>query len=197
MIEGAQWNAVRLGQYAYYSSPVVIDMLARLGLKTLTARRFPLCGGTVLLAASRGGAVDAAGIDAVCSGELAAGVLQAEAISRLQDSVERTASGLRGMLVQERREGRTVYGYSASPLAVSLLNLSDIDASLLRGVADASPAKQGRRLPGTDVPIISPTDLAASGPDLVLVFASDLAEEARSRLPEVEARGGRWIIAEA
>ncbi|WP_308283524.1 hypothetical protein [Pseudonocardia nigra] len=45
------------------------------------------------------------------------------------------------------------------------------------------------------MPIISPTELAAAEPDVVLTFVSDLIEEARASLPEVEAQGGQWIDA--
>jgi hypothetical protein len=64
---------------------------------------------------------------------------------------------------------------------------------LLAGVADASPAKQGRRMPGTDVPVISPAELVSADPDEVLVFVSDLLPEVRRSLPQIEASGGRWI----
>ncbi|WP_219420465.1 hypothetical protein [Pseudonocardia nigra] len=89
------------------------------------------------MAAGRRGVADSAGIDAVSTAELAVGVLRSEVIGSLQDSVDRTASGLRDMLEQQRREGRTVYGYAAASRAVSLLRLAGADASLLHGIADA------------------------------------------------------------
>lgn len=192
VVRGVQWNALRLGHYAYYSTPAVIGMLARVGLRATTAHRFPLYGGTVMLTASRDGTVDEASIDAVRTPELATGVLRPEVVARLQESVHRTATALRRMLEHQRSLGRRVYGYSAASRAVSLLCLAGVDADLLAGVADASPTKQGRRMPGTDVPIISPADLVAAAPDVVLVFVSDLLEEVRAALPEIEATGGRW-----
>ncbi len=50
-----QWNALRLGHYAYYSTPAMVTMLAELGLTATGAWVFPLYGGTVALTASRGG----------------------------------------------------------------------------------------------------------------------------------------------
>ena len=52
-------------------------------------------------------------------------------------------------------------------------------------------------MPGTDVPIISPDALVAARPDVVLVFVSDLLEEVRGALPQVEVAGGRWVDAGA
>jgi hypothetical protein len=200
IVAGAQWNALRLGHYAYYSTPAMIRMLAEAGFTATTARRFPLYGGTVALVAGRTSeepAVDAAALDAVVAPELAAGILRPASVGTLQHSVRRTAGSLREMLVAQRAAGRRVYGYAAASRAVSLLRLADLDASLLPGVADASPGKQDRRMPGTDIPIIDPAGLVAAEPDVVLVFVSELVAEARAALPQVEARGGTWVDAGA
>ena len=62
---------------------------------------------------------------------------------------------------------------------------------------DASPAKQGLRMPGTDIPVAGPALLAASRPDSVLLFVPDLLAEVRAAFPEVETAGGRWMDAAA
>jgi hypothetical protein len=188
IMAGAQWNALRLGHYAYYSTPAMIGMLERNGFTVTSAHRFPLYGGTVALTAGRTAEqprVDTASIEAVAGPERAAGVLSAEHVGRLQDSVSRTATQLRTLLEEQRAAGRRVYGYAAASRAVSLLRLAGLDASLLAGVADASPAKQDRRMPGTDIPIITPDELVAAAPDQVLVFVSDLLAEARAALPGI------------
>jgi hypothetical protein len=200
IMAGDQWNALRLGHYAYYSTPAMIEMLAHVGLTVTYASRFPLYGGTVLLVAGHSDeapAVDTAAVDAVVAPELAAGVLRPDAVGKLQDSVQRTAQWLRELLVEQRTAGRRVLGYAAASRAVSLLRLAGLDSSLLAGVADASPAKQDRRMPGTDIPILPPDELVEAAPDVVLVFVSELVEEARRALPEVERAGGTWVDAGA
>jgi hypothetical protein len=60
-------------------------------------------------------------------------------------------------------------------------------------VADASPAKRGLRMPGTAIPVVSPAELTAAPPGLVLVFVPDLIPEVRTAYPGVEAAGGSWV----
>jgi hypothetical protein len=192
-----RWHALRFGHYAYYSTPCMIDMLGRLGLGVTTAHRFPLDGGTVLLTASANGWPDDPSIKEICQSELAHGVLRADVVAELHQTARDTSRGLREMLEEQHERGARVYGYGAAPHTVSLLRLAEVDAPLLAGVADPSAAKQGRRMPGTDIPVMSPDDLVAASPDVVVVFVNGLIEEARRALPQIEAAGGQWLDAGA
>jgi SAM-dependent methyltransferase len=194
IVDGLQWNALRHGHYAYYSTPAMIGMLAGVGLTATTAYRFPLYGGTVLLAAGLD-TTQGPTVVAVADGEGA--VRDPGEVRALQGSVARTADWLRATCEAERAAGRRVYGYCAASRAVALLRVAGLDASLLTAVADTSPDKQGRRMPSTDIPIIAPDALVAARPDVVLLFVSDLAAEVRAALPQIEAAGGRWVDAGA
>ncbi len=48
-------------------------------------------------------------------------------------------------------------------------------------------------MPGTDIPVVGPAELAAARPASVLLLVADLMAEARDAYPEVEANGGRWV----
>ena len=71
-----------------------------------------------------------------------------------------------------------------------------MDRLLLPAVIDASPAKQGLRMPGSDIPVADPAQLAVRRPDTVLLFVPDLLAEVRNAFPQVEATGGRWVDVE-
>jgi C-methyltransferase C-terminal domain len=90
-----------------------------------------------------------------------------------------------------------VLGYGAASRAVALLRKAGAHRGLLPAVADAAPAKQGLRMPGTDIPVIGPAELRETKPDAILLFLADLLTEVRSAYPEVEAHGGRWVNADA
>jgi hypothetical protein len=68
---------------------------------------------------------------------------------------------------------------------------ASVDSGLITAVADASPAKSGRRMPGTDIPITSPEALVAAKPDRILLTVPDLLPEVRARFPELD---GRWEV---
>src|SRR5262249_11127843 len=195
-----QWNALRHGHYAYYSTTAMAAMLARSEFSPFAAWEFDLYGGTVLLAARRDadrpGEPDEA-VRSLLARDVVAGVRDADVLTGLQTRARLHAQGLREWLVAERSAGRTIVGYGAASRAVALLRLAEADRSLLPAVIDASPAKAGQRMPGTDIPIVSPAELGKGQPDAVLLFVADLRDEVRAAYPQVEASGGRWIDADS
>lgn len=195
-----QWNALRHGHYAYYSMTALKAMLSTRGFSPRRAWTFELYGGTVLLAAMRD--TEAAGdpdpsVRALWVSEARAGVQNPVTLHGLQRDAQARSKGLHDWLLAQRDAGRTVVGYGAASRAVALLLAAGADRTLLRAVADASPAKRGLRMPGTDIPIVDPSELGAQRPAAVVLFVPDLLTEVRAALPEVEAHGGQWVDAEA
>lgn len=201
IVRTGQWNALRHGHYAYYSTTALVAMLAQVGFHPSTAWQFDLYGGTVLLAARR----DDAGPDHACADdtvralldvEAATGVLDPGTVAGLQRDMTARAKSIHDWLSAQRAASRSVAGYGAASRAVALLRKAEVDDDLLPAVADASPAKRGLRMPGTRIPIISPRELVQQAPDVVLLFVPDLLAEVRRAYPEVEAAGGAWVIAD-
>jgi C-methyltransferase C-terminal domain/Putative zinc binding domain len=196
IVRCGQWNALRHGHYAYYSTTALVLMLAAHGFSPRTAWRFNLYNGTVLLAAQRAAEASAGPdgtIRALLARDARAGVLDPAMILGLQVSERAHAKGLHDWLVRERSEGRTVLGYGAASRAVALLRRAEADRTLLPAVADASAAKQDSRMPGTNIPIVHPAELTVCQPDAVLMLQAELLTEVRAAFPEIEVAGGRWV----
>jgi hypothetical protein len=195
-----QWNALRHGHFAYYSTTALAAMLAAVGFSLRTAWRFDLYGGTILLAAGRDGEGQGGPenvVQSLLADDASAGVRDPGSFAPLQRKVHTHAKGLHDWLQAERSAGSSVLGYGAASRAVALLCHAHVDRGLLPAVVDASPGKQGLRMPGTDIPVTAPGQLAASRPDSVVLFVPDLLPEVRKAYPEVESGGGRWVDAES
>ena len=201
IVRHGQWNALRHGHFAYYSAASLTAMLAAVGFRARRAWEFELYGGTVLLAASRGGdgpvLTGDGSVPALLTRDSRTGVYDPSALAGLQEDARAKAAGLRDWLAAERAAGRAVLGYGAASRAVALLRWAGADQTMIRAVADASPAKWGRRMPGTDIGVARPEVLAAHPGASVVLFVPDLLPEVRAAYPEVEAAGGRWVDAEA
>jgi hypothetical protein len=200
IIRLGQWNALRHGHFAYYSTSALVRMLEGKGFRAREAWCFGLYGGTVLLAACREPSphvTSNGSVNAILSDDARVGVRDPVALGRLQGHAEGHVRGLRDWLTAQRTAGRTVLGYGAASRAVALLHRAGVDRWLLPAIVDTSPSKQGLRMPGTNIPIVSPAKLTMHPPHAVLLFLPDLLTEVRAAFPEVEDSGGRWVDAEA
>jgi C-methyltransferase-like protein/putative zinc binding protein/methyltransferase family protein len=201
IIRCGQWNALRHGHYAYYSTTALATLLADVGLRLRRAWQFDLYGGTVLLAATRDengptrGRPDSV-VGSLLEEDARVGVRDLGTFADLQRHVQAHAKSLHDWLVAERSAGIEVLGYGAASRAVPLLCHARVDRALLPAVVDASMAKQGLRMPGTDIPVVGPVRLREHQPGAVVLFVPDLLAEVRAAYPEVERAGGRWIDVE-
>ncbi|OZC29166.1 transferase [Gordonia polyisoprenivorans] len=189
IVTQGQWNALRHGHFAYYSLPALRRLLRAVGMGVATAWSYDLYGGTIMVAAVHGDIEPDDRVAAVLEREAA--MTDPATVRTLQSAVDGHVGDLRAWLQAQRAVGARVYGYGASSRVVALLSLAGVDSSLLTAVADASPNKQGRRMPGCDIPIISPEELVTADPDRVVLTVPDLLGEVSRRYP---ALGGRWVL---
>ncbi|MDV8002544.1 class I SAM-dependent methyltransferase [Rhodococcus sp. IEGM 1408] len=192
IVDQGQWNALRHGHFAYYSMTALRSLLRGCGLTMSDLWSFDLYGGTYLVAATADpGAVEPERVQEILAEEHRRGLHTVAGTSALQHAADANATRLRQWLEDSRRRGHTVAAYGAASRAVALLARAGITRDLLVSVADASPGKHGRRMPGTDIPIVSPATLVASAPDAVLLTVPDLLLELERTLPEL---AGRWVV---
>jgi hypothetical protein len=199
IVRSGIWNALRHAHFAYYSTPVLVEMGRQVGLVAVGCWEYPLYGGTILLAfAKEGSTVAAAGqhpdVTAMVERELAEGITTPERVASLGAALQESVAAIEDYLRSTTAAGLRVAGYGAASRTSALLRCARITRDEVVSVADASVAKQGRTMPGNRIPIVSPADLVALRPDRVLLFVPDLLAEVRAAVPEIEEGGGRWVL---
>jgi len=93
-----------------------------------------------------------------------------------------------------RRSERSLAGYGAAAKATVLLNFAGIDIRTVDYVVDKNPAKQGRIIPGTDIPVLPVKRVSEGPPDVLAILVSNLAAEVRSQMEWFTAAGGELIV---
>jgi hypothetical protein len=192
IVTQGQWNAIRHGHFAYYSLTALRRLLADAGLCLADAWTFDLYGGTILIAAQRDqGTTPEPFARRLLAAERANGIDTARTLRKLQQEMDRQTTALRSWLQRMVAENLQVFAYGAASRAVALFARAHVDNTLIAAVADASPAKIGRRMPGTDVAIVPPDEMRSAKPDHILLTVPDLLPEVRALFPELD---GRWVL---
>jgi hypothetical protein len=127
--------------------------------------------------------------------EAEAGMEAAAFYAGFQAAAERVKNDFLAFLLQCRREGRRVAAYGAAAKGNTLLNFAGVRPDLLAFVVDRNPAKQGRFLPGSRIPIVDESELDRERPDYVVLLPWNLRSELTAQLERVRGWGGRFVTA--
>jgi hypothetical protein len=98
-------------------------------------------------------------------------------------------------LIEAKRAGKRVGAYGAAAKGNTLLNYAGVRADLVPYVVDRNPAKVGKVLPGSRIPIVDEHHLTQDQPDFVVVFPWNLIDELSEQLGYVRSWGGTLVTA--
>ena len=126
--------------------------------------------------------------------EVDAGLLSLDYYRSFALQVEKIKRDLLEFLIEAKRAGKRVVGYGAPGKGNTLLNYCGIRTDFLDFTVDRSPYKQGKFLPGTQIPIRHPDAIREVRPDYVLILPWNLRDEIAAQLAYVREWGGRLVV---
>ena len=101
-----------------------------------------------------------------------------------QKSAELIKYNLLKFLIEAKLDSKKVLAYGAAAKGNTLLNYCGVMPDLLPAVADNAASKQGKYLPHSHIPIISPKMLEQESPDHVLILPWNLISELTLQLSQ-------------
>ena len=198
LMAGQQFDTLYHEHYSYLSLTAVQTLCERNGLQVFDVSQLSTHGGSLRVFVQRLDGERREVQPAVrqqLQAELAAGVQTPEYYTTLAPAAERIKHGLLRFLLQAKADGKRVVGYGAAAKGNTLLNYAGVKPDLLAWVADANPHKQGKYLPGSRIPIVSPAQIDIEKPDYVLVLPWNLLDEITQAFAGIRAWDGRFVIA--
>jgi SAM-dependent methyltransferase len=199
LIEQAQFDTIYHEHFSYLSLATTERILATQGLKIFDVEELPTHGGSLRVFAAH--AEDesherAPSIDAVLAEEERAGLRTREPYESFQRRIDTIRDSFLAFLHQQRAAGATVAGYGAAAKGNTLLNYCGVKGrELIDFVADASPHKQGRFLPGSRIPVVAPDRIDEEKPDFIVIFPWNLFDEVTAQLVHARGWGARFVTA--
>ncbi|TMF39981.1 MAG: class I SAM-dependent methyltransferase [Chloroflexi bacterium] len=201
LVERLEFDTVYHEHRYYHSLTALAGIVARHGLHVVGVERMPVHGGSLRIFVTADPATDAAlpdvprsSVTEMLDEEARLGLDTAGYYLGFAEEVAALGRDLRGMLDRLRTEGRSIAAYGAAAKGTVLLNAFGIGRETLRFVADRSPHKQGRYMPGVHVPIVPAERLVADGPDVCLLLAWNFADEILAQQGEYREGGGRFLV---
>lgn len=197
LIKQVQFDTIYHEHYSYLSLMSVERIFAAAGLRVFDVEALPTHGGSLRIFACHEGAVHRScpGLDEVRRAEVEAGLGDLATYTDFTTRVRAVRAGLGAFLADARAQGKTVGAYGAAAKGNTLLNYCAVGPDDIAFVVDLNPAKQGRFLPGSKIPITSPDKLSVARPDYVLILPWNLRDEITEQIAFIRDWGGRFVVA--
>ena len=196
MVRECQFDTAYHEHYSYLSLGSVQRIFAANGLQVIDVEPLPTHGGSLRVHAQRqgGGRIPSSAVAAWLATEHSAGMADVGFYTHFQSQALRIKHQLLSFLLQAQKDGRKVGAYGAAAKGNTLLNFAGVRPDLLPYVADLNPAKQGKFMPGSRIPIVSPSELRAHRPDYLLILPWNIAEEIQQQNADLKQAGTRFCV---
>jgi 2-polyprenyl-3-methyl-5-hydroxy-6-metoxy-1,4-benzoquinol methylase len=198
LMADAQFDTIYHEHFSYLSLTAVQHVFEAAGLKVFDVQELPTHGGSLRVFAQRtdtGAHPVTQAVGSMLRCEIDAGVQTAAYYQGLQPRAERIRDDLLRFLHEAKRQGRSVVAYGAAAKGNTLLNFAGVGSDLIRCVVDLNPAKQGKFMPGSRIPIVGRDELIARRPDDLLILPWNLIAEIREQHEGLARLGTRFVVA--
>ncbi len=197
LIEQCQFDTIYHEHFSYFSLLVIDRIFTRHELTVFDVELLSTHGGSLRIFVTHADTAPRRSerLDSVIAAELAAGLDSKRGYAGFGDAVADAKCRLLEFLISARLEGRNVAAYGAPAKGNTLLNYCGVGPELLPYTVDLSPHKQGRFLPGVQIPIYPPQHIFETKPDYVLILPWNLKDEISSSMAGIREWGGRFVVA--
>jgi SAM-dependent methyltransferase len=202
LVQQCQFDTLYHEHFSYLSLSAVQRIFSANGLTVFDVQELPTHGGSLRVWARRSDnqtspqeATAQARVAGLLALEAAVGVIGADFYRAFQSQAIRIKAELLHYLLDAQKRGLKVAAYGAAAKGNTLLNFAGIRPDLLPYVVDRNPAKQGKFMPGSRIPIVDEAYLMAHRPDHILILPWNLRQEVVDQLAYATAWGARFVTA--
>jgi hypothetical protein len=195
LIEDNQYDTIYHEHFSYFSFLTARRVFAAHGLRLFDVEELPTHGGSLRIYGAHEDDTTKPETDRareLLAREEAAGLNDVATYRGYAQRVADDKRAVLSLLIDLKRQGRSIVGYGAPAKGNTLLNYCGVGTDFLDYTVDLNPHKQGHLLPGSHVPIRPVEALRETRPDVVVILPWNLREEIMEQHAYVREWGGRF-----
>jgi len=196
LVDKNQFDTIYHEHYSYLSLVAVRTIFEVNGLTIFDVEEIPTHGGSLRVFAQckeTGQHEISNNVNAILTIEEKSGINTLDFYSRLQQQAEKIKFGLLQFLMDERNKMKKVAAYGAAAKGNTVLNFSGVRTDLISYVVDLNPAKQGKYMPGSRIPIVDEDKIKRDKPDYILILPWNIKNEVIEQLAYIREWGGKFV----
>lgn len=178
--------------YSYLTAHSVRVVAQVHGLNLVHVDQLPTHGGSNRYWLRRSQTADET-VQATLEAEKRAGLFKPSEWDAFAARSHAAIEGLRTWFIERKLAGDVVVGYGAAHKGNTFLNAVGEASRTLAYVVDASKEKQGKFLPGSQVPVLASEQLPSANPSDVLILPWNIASELAERIRGLTPNARIWV----
>lgn len=197
LIQKNQFDTIYHEHFSYLSLHTTESIFEAHGLKIFDVQEWPTHGGSLRIFACHENCVKYPRENAVrelLKKEYELGVDDLKLYDNFTGQIQSLKRSLLSLMIQLKNEGKQIAAYGAPAKGNTLLNYCGIRTDFIDYTVDKNPHKQGKFLPGTQIPIFSPEKLSETKPEYILIMPWNLKEEIIEQLEYARLWGAKFIL---
>ncbi len=188
-----QFDTIYHEHYSYLSITSLKPIFKKYNLTLFRIDRIPTHGGSLRIYLSYGEKEVDASVFEVEQEEVEFGIRDLDTYRSFSKRVRATKVKLLSFILEKSEHGLSIAAYGAPAKGNTLLNYCGIGPEFIEFTVDKNPVKQGKFLPGTRIPILSPEAIVERNPDLIFILPWNIKNEIIKELREQGWRGKTFV----
>jgi hypothetical protein len=197
LIRFSQFDTVYHEHYSYLSLQSVKRIFEIAGLRVFDVEKIATHGGSLRVYGCHADdpRTDDEAVTNILAEEITGGLQDITTYRQFQDKADKVKNDFLAFLIEANRAGNSVAAYGAAAKGNTLINYAGVKPDLVSFACDAAAAKQGKFMPGSHIPILSPDALREQKPDFVLILPWNIADEVIKANRFIRDWGGKFVVA--
>lgn len=197
LLEYTQFDTVYHEHFSYLSLYTVIRIFNVAGLRVWDVEELSTHGGSLRIYGCHAEDIreTLSTVRALLAEESRRGLQTLATYHHFQAKADRVKDDLLAFLIEQKRAGKKVAAYGAAAKGNTLLNYAGVKPDLIPFVCDAAAAKQGKFMPGSHIPILSPAALDLQRLDYLMILPWNIDAEVKQQNARLAKRGTKFVTA--
>jgi len=192
-----QFDTIYHEHFSYLSLVAVTRICERNGLSVFDVEEIPTHGGSLRVYVQcnhRPQACDNS-VGTLLHRESSEGLATEAYYAGFQNRVENAKYSFLKFLFDAKQAEKKLAAYGAAAKGNTLMNYAGVRPDLIPYVVDKSPAKQGKFLPGSRIPVVCEDRIRGERPDYIVILPWNIRDEVMADLAYIRDWGGRFVTA--
>ena len=192
-----QFDTVYHEHYSYLSLYTVQKIFKSFGLRIFKVDEIETHGGSLRIYGCHQNSIkmEDSSVKKILDNEFSIGMQELDVYLSFQKKANKIKNDFLKFLIEQNQLEKLVLGYGAAAKGNTLLNYAGVKTDLIPYVCDLAVSKQGKLMPGSRIPILTPEEVFKQKPDYIFIFPWNIKEEVMNSYNFISDWGGKFVVA--